>query len=428
MPHIPAPAPADERLRLESLEQLHILDTLPEVEFDDIVQLATSLCDTPIGLVSLIDRERQWFKACIGLTVDQTHRDLAFCAHAILRPDDLLEVSDARVDPRFKESALVLGPPYIVFYAGAPIVTPQGHALGTVCVIDTVPRQLSPRQRDGLQALARQTAALIRLRSLNTHREQQVHELTARLGDALQVNQQSREALQRIKRVSALGQLTASIAHDFNNLLQALSATLQLTHLQSQRPAKVEQLAETGLQAVAKGAQLVTHLLTFTRGEAIELQTLNVCERIGSLEPLMRQSAGPGITLLLDLAQRDSLVMCDSTQFDAAALNLLVNARDALQGEGLIEVSTQLVAMPADADLAEGDYVLLQVQDNGPGISADVAAQALEPFFSTKPLGVGTGLGLAQVHAMATAAGGTVRLSSRDGGGTCVSVFFKTLA
>ncbi len=131
--------------------------------------LATTLCDAPIALVSLVDRERQWFKACIGLDVQETHRDLAFCAHAILQPSDVLVVEDATTDPRFRESPLVLGPPYIRFYAGAPIRTEAGHAMGTVCVIDIWPRVLSEQQRRALLALARQTAALMQYRLVSNN-------------------------------------------------------------------------------------------------------------------------------------------------------------------------------------------------------------------------------------------------------------------
>ena len=136
MVHIPASLPHDEVSRLD------IMDSGPEQGFGDIVKLASQLCGVPIALVSLIDSERQWFKACVGLDVSETHRDLAFCAHAILTPDQVFEVPDARLDPRFRESALVLGDPGIRFYAGAPITTADGHTLGTVCVIDRVPRKL----------------------------------------------------------------------------------------------------------------------------------------------------------------------------------------------------------------------------------------------------------------------------------------------
>ena len=153
-----------ETRRLAALERLRILDTLPEQTYDDVVRLASQICGTPIALISLVDADRQWFKAKVGLDADETGRDVAFCAHAIDSPDQMLTVDDALLDQRFATNPLVVGDPQIRFYAGAPIVTREGHALGTVCVIDTVPRHLDDAQRDALQALARHTSMLLDLR------------------------------------------------------------------------------------------------------------------------------------------------------------------------------------------------------------------------------------------------------------------------
>ncbi|WP_062062746.1 PAS domain-containing protein [Cellvibrio sp. OA-2007] len=162
-----AAKPIDEDQRLAHLYRLGILDTQREQSFDDIAYLAMTLCEVPIAVVSLVDRERQWFKSCLGLGATETSRDLAFCAHAILTPDEVLVVEDALVDSRFNDNALVLGEPYIRFYAGAPLVTREGYALGTLCVIDRVPRQLSPVQLSTLKLLARQIVQLLELREAN---------------------------------------------------------------------------------------------------------------------------------------------------------------------------------------------------------------------------------------------------------------------
>ena len=169
--------------RLAALRGCQLLDTPPEPRFDDIVQLAAALCDVPIALVSLVAEERQWFKARVGLEVTETPRDISFCAHAILHPDAALIVPDATLDARFAENPLVSGPPFVRFYAGVPLVTPAGEALGTLCVIDRVPRQLSLTQIEGLRALARQAEVLIEMRKMLVAREQSVEALRREIAE-----------------------------------------------------------------------------------------------------------------------------------------------------------------------------------------------------------------------------------------------------
>ena len=137
----PAPLPAKEQARLAALYALLLLDTPPEERFDKIVGFAAQEFAVPIALISLLDSERQWFKAKVGLSACSTGRDISFCSHAIIE-DDIMVVPDALDDPRFHDNPLVSGAPHIRFYAGAPIRMPSGHALGTLCIIDTAPRTL----------------------------------------------------------------------------------------------------------------------------------------------------------------------------------------------------------------------------------------------------------------------------------------------
>lgn len=157
------PVPTDEDVRLRTLNALNVLDSAPEADFDDIVALASNLCGAPISLVSLVDTDRQWFKAKIGMQLDETHRDVSFCAHAILG-SDLMIVPDASVDERFADHPFVQATPGVRFYAGAPLRTGSGSALGTLCVVDHEPHKLSVDQIRALRALAHQVAEHLELR------------------------------------------------------------------------------------------------------------------------------------------------------------------------------------------------------------------------------------------------------------------------
>ena len=158
-----APLPSNETARLAALRACRILDTPAEEAFDDLARLAADLCGVPIALVSLVDGQRQWLKAKVGIDVCETSRDVAFCAHAILERD-LMLVPDAAADPRFADNPLVTGEPKVRFYAGMPIVTAGGHAVGTICVIDRIPRSLSDEQAEGLRAMGRQVARMLERR------------------------------------------------------------------------------------------------------------------------------------------------------------------------------------------------------------------------------------------------------------------------
>lgn len=165
-----APIPANEAARLAALDRYAVLDTLPEAEFDDFTRLASHICGTPVALISFLDGGRQWFKSRVGLEATETAREISFCGHAI-HGQDLFEVPDALADERFCDNPLVTGEPNVRFYAAVPLLTPDGHALGTLCVIDRTPRLLTTEQREALAMLSRQIMRLLQLRVTTLERE-----------------------------------------------------------------------------------------------------------------------------------------------------------------------------------------------------------------------------------------------------------------
>jgi GAF domain-containing protein len=161
----PTDPPYDEAARQRELDRLRVLDSIEERAYDDITRMAAHVCNSPIALISLVDSNRQWFKSRIGLQARETPRELSFCAHALTRPSEVMVVGDATQDARFAANPLVTGDPGIRFYAGAPLVTASGQAVGTLCVIDREPREApDPAQLEQLRFLAQQVVELLEQR------------------------------------------------------------------------------------------------------------------------------------------------------------------------------------------------------------------------------------------------------------------------
>lgn len=253
------PIPLNEPSRLLALQSYDIMDSGQELRYDDITLLASRICGTPMALISLVGEDRQWFKSKIGLEGSETSRELAFCAHAIVEPDKVLTVADAQLDDRFATHPYVTGDPHVRFYAGAPLVSADGHALGTLCVIDREPRQLQPHQQDALLALSRQVMALMEERRTS-----------AALRGAMQALTRSEALFREAYENAPIGIALVSPEGEWLRVNQSLCDILGYS---------AEQLTRTTFQAITHPEDLESDLLLARRTLAREIRSYQLEKR-----------------------------------------------------------------------------------------------------------------------------------------------------
>jgi PAS domain S-box-containing protein len=236
-------------------------------------------------------------------------------------------------------------------------------------------------------------------------------------------------ALFQAQKMEAIGQLTGGIAHDFNNLLGVLSSSLDVLSMRLQDPADTKML-QSMQRAVQRGAALTQQLLSFARKQPLRPEKYNLNTLIGGFEAVLRRAGSPSIAFEVSLAPQLNGVSVDAARFEAALLNLVVNARDAMPDGGKLTVATANVEIGERqiGSLAAGSYVKASVTDTGTGMPPEVAARVFEPFFTTKEIGKGTGLGLSQVYGFITQSGGEVVLETEVGKGTTVSIYLPAVA
>ena len=241
--------------------------------------------------------------------------------------------------------------------------------------------------------------------------------------------EQAREALFQAQKLEAVGQLTGGIAHDFNNLLMAILGSLELAQKRLPDDPRINRLIGNAIQGARRGATLTQRMLAFARRQELKREPIDVAALVVGMEDLLNQSLGPLFDLNIELAPRLPAVESDPAQLESALLNVVINARDAMPHGGAITVTAGRARVdPGVPDLAPGDYVRLVVTDQGEGMSAEILARATEPFFTTKGIGKGTGLGLAMIHGLTNQSGGTLRLKSSVGVGTEVELWLPVAA
>jgi PAS domain S-box-containing protein len=232
------------------------------------------------------------------------------------------------------------------------------------------------------------------------------------------------EQRRRAQKMEAIGQLTGGVAHDFNNLLTAIIGNLEVltTVLSAHEPAR--RYVEAATRAAWRGSKMTEHLLAFSRRKELQSEIVSVNDLIREMSLICQKIVGEGVEVVLDLQQNLWTCKIDPGQLEAAVLNLAANARDAMERSGRLTIATENVTLAGDSvDLSAGDYVSLSVSDNGCGMTAEVLSHAFEPFYTTKDVGKGTGLGLAQVYGFAKQSGGSTQIESKAGIGTSVRIY-----
>jgi NO-binding membrane sensor protein with MHYT domain/signal transduction histidine kinase/ActR/RegA family two-component response regulator len=288
------------------------------------------------------------------------------------------------------------------------------------------PRQWLPDDVVFMEEIAERTRLVMerakaedQLRELNATLEARIEARTGELREA-------QEALLQSQKMEAIGQLVSGLAHDFNNVLAAVVGAFELIQRRIDDPEKVKMYADAGLKAADRGARLTAQLLTFSRSQRIQLRPLYICDIIDGMEDMLSRTLGPMIDVRYAKNPDPVPVLSDPIQVEMTLLNLAINARDAMPNGGSLVVSTSVISIEDDHEIADGEYVELAVADTGTGMDETTLRRALEPFYTTKPAGKGTGLGLAQIYGSARQAGGTVRLESTIGVGTRVRVLIPT--
>ena len=390
-----APLPDNEDERLAELLSYDVLDTEAEQLFDDLTTLASQICDTPIALISLIDPDRQWFKSRVGLDAEETSREIAFCSHAILQ-DDVFEIPNASLDPRFHDNPLVTGAPDIRFYAGAPLVSPSGHAIGTLCTIDRKPRKLTESQKASLQTLSKSVVAHLELKRKN----------------------------RELERTSQFrSDFLSYVSHEIRTPLNAINTFSRLLEGEAQK-LKLPESFTTPLSHVTQSGErlleIVNSVLDIKQIEAGKMRVMpravsthDFFTHLFSLTKIRAEDGGITFTSTIDSSVPDTLFF-DDTKFGQVSLNLLSNA---------IKFTNPGKSVNAQVKY-KNDKLIFNVIDQGIGISEEDQKLLFTPFERMENAHQisGTGLGLNISKRLIELMDGTIKVSSKVNEGTRISV------
>jgi len=395
------PQPVNENERIAELQEYNILDSLPENDFDDITKIASQICGTPISLISIVDKERQWFKSKQGLEVQETPRDVAFCAHAILEPSNVFVVKDATKDDRFYDNPLVTGAPHIAFYAGVPLVTENGNALGTLCILDQRPKELDDRQKETLRALANQVVCLLELRK----KKEELFRTTEEL-------KRANEDLERFAHVAA---------HDLKSPCNSILALTEL--LKDTCGSALEGEAVAMLDHIGYATSNLRKLIDNTLRHSLAAHNIRQSREYFTFDSLISELRG-----LLDVpeglhfyseASGESVFSVKSAWLQIL-LNLCTNA---------VKYNDKTSGFVKVVFSQDDCFYRFSVTDNGMGIPEDQLDSVFDLFHTLEKKDrfneSGTGIGLNTVKNLVDKLNGNIRVTSQVGNGTTFTVSIR---
>ncbi|MEH3112303.1 sensor histidine kinase [Pedobacter terrae] len=384
----------NENQRLQALESYQIMDSLAEEDFDELTQMASQICGTPIALITLVDSSRQWFKSKLGIDVQQTPREHAFCAHTIIDPTGLMVVSNAKEDQRFAENPLVTGDPNIAFYAGVSLMTPEGMPLGSLCVIDTVPRTLDERQLWSLKVLGKQVIAQMEMRK----KLLLLCETNRRLAETNQFMQQ----------------FATTAAHDIKNPLTTISMSTELLtkHLYSSGDQKGYKLALVSFNGIKALGKLINDMLEYSIRPEILTAQHELIELGSFLRKTVSMLSIPE-NVQINYPKAGTEISTSAIALQQILINLLTNS--------VRYNDKQTCLIQIDCIIVNG-LANITVSDNGMGIRRE----ELERIFqrnvtlntSDRFAQSGTGIGLATVKLLVEKLGGEISVQSTPGVGS----------
>ncbi len=393
-----APLHQREKERLQKLVEYEVLDTEGEQAFDDLTELASEICGTPISLISLIDTDRQWFKSKVGLEAQETNRDIAFCSHAILE-DDIFEIKDATQDDRFSDNPLVTGNPDIKFYAGMPLVSPEGLPIGTLCVIDNLPRALNDHQKKALRILSREIIKQLELRVKSKKLE---------LANEFKTN------------------FLSNMSHEIRTPLNAIIGFSELL-LKNSQEYLADEIAESYIKNIDFSGKhlfaMINSVLDLGKIEAgkMELETsqFDINSTLSNVVEMLKVKAQQSGVKIIYLSDTDTsfIVNLDIDKISQIVINIVNNAIKFSNMNGSVAINLTI----------KNKTIHLQVIDSGIGISEEELPLIFDKYHQAgQKKTLGTGLGLSITLGLIELMNGDISVTSEVGEGTTVNIELPT--